>query len=290
MLKHIRLAFREMQKDHVDQLGAAIAFFASFSLAPLLIIATSIAGFVLGEDVVRQRVFMEIDRALGPEVMAYVERVIANSFQPQNNLFAVISGVVILLFISIGLFNQLQTAMDRIFRVPDKKEEKEWIVLLRDNFLSFIMVVGTGFLLFATVLADTIISFVGDYVNEVIPFNIGTVFFLDSLLSFLLTVFVFAVFYRVLPTKKIEWQYIFPGALFTAILFEIGKFVMTLFFAMSRIASIYGVAGSLVILLFFLFFSAQIFLFGAEFIKVLAGIDPDKRSRWFYFKKFLGIS
>lgn len=288
MFQHLRLAFEEMQKDHVDQLGAAIAFFASFSLAPLLIIATSIAGFILGEDVVRERVFLEIDKALGPEVLGYVERVIENSFQPQNNLFAVISGVVILLFISIGLFNQLQTAMDQIFKAPPKKE-KRWLIFLRDNLVSFILVLSTGLLLFATVLADTVLSFVGGYVNEVIPLNIGTAFFLDSLLSFVLTVCVFALFYRVLPTIKIEWRHILPGALFTAILFEIGKYVMTLFFGMSRIATIYGVAGSLVLLLFFLFFSAQIFLFGAEFIKVIAGIDPEQKSRWFYFKKFIGI-
>lgn len=230
MFQHLRLAFEEMQKDHVDQLGAAIAFFASFSLAPLLIIATSIAGFILGEDVVRERVFLEIDKALGPEVLGYVERVIENSFQPQNNLFAVISGVVILLFISIGLFNQLQTAMDQIFKAPPKKE-KRWLIFLRDNLVSFILVLSTGLLLFATVLADTVLSFVGGYVNEVIPLNIGTAFFLDSLLSFVLTVCVFALFYRVLPTIKIEWRHILPGALFTAILFEIGKYVMTLFLA-----------------------------------------------------------
>lgn len=289
MLEHLRLAFREMRKDHVDQLGAAIAFFSAFSVAPLMIIATSIAGFVLGEDVVRERIFVEIHRALGPEVVLYVQRVIENSFQPEQNVFAVVSGVVILLVISIGLFNNLQTAMDLIFKAPPKKE-KQWLLFLGDNILSFVLVLSTGLLLFATVLVDTVLTFIGDYVTEVVPFNIGTAFFLDSLLSFGLTVFIFSVFYRVLPAIKLSWRYILPGALFTAVLFEIGKYLITLFFGLSRIATIYGVAGSLVLLLFFLFFSAQIFLFGAEFIKVLAGIAPEQQSRWYYLKKLIGIS
>lgn len=289
LIKTIKTAFLEMQKDHVDQLGAAIAFFAAFSLAPLIIIATSIAGFILGEDVVRERAFVEIEKALGPEVVTFVQGVIENSFQPEQNVFAVVSGVVILLVISIGLFNHLQTALDRIFKVPPRKD-KEWHIFLRDNGLSFILVLGTGLLLFATVLADTIFTIIGDSVSEFVPFNIGTALLLDSLLSFGLTIFVFAVCYRVLPTINVSWRYILPGAFFTALLFEIGKFATTLFFGLSGIASIYGVAGSLVLILFFLFFSAQIFLFGAEFIKVLSGIDPEHQSRWYYFKKLLGIS
>ncbi len=290
MFAVLRSAFEQMHKDRIDHLGAAIAFFSVFSLAPLLIIATSIAGFILGEEVVRERVYLEIDKVVGPEVVLYVQQVVENSFRPENNILAVITGSVILLFIAVSLFNHLQAAMDRIFKVEHpKKRSKQWLQFAKDNGLSFLLVLGTGFLIFVLLIADTTLSLVGEYLQEVIPFNVRIVYFLDFLLSFSLTVFILGTLYRVLPTLKVPLKYIVPGAFFTAVLFEIGKYIIGIFFGLSRLASIYGVAGSLVLLLFFFFFSAQIFLFGAEFIKVISGTSLENKSRWYYFKKFIGL-
>jgi membrane protein len=264
--------FEAWNNDHAQRLGAALSYFTVFSIGPLLVIVVAIAGFVFGQEAARQQVLAQIQSLLGTQGAQFIETAMANSNRPSTNIMFSIVGVATLLLGALGVFGQLQDALNAIWGVTPKPVGgfKGLLEMLQSRLLSFTMVVGTGFLLLVSLIISAAISAFVRYFGGMLPFS-GTVLqginFFVSL--FVITV-VFAFIFKYLPDAQIRWRSVWIGALLTALLFDIGRFVLGYYLGNSQLGGAYGAAGSLLIVLVWIYYSAQILFFGAEFTKVYA--------------------
>jgi membrane protein len=263
----IRQTIKEWSEDKVPRLGAALAYYTMFSLAPLLIIAIAIAGFVFGEEAARGRVTAELGSLINDDAASMVEDLILNARRPAAGLVATVVGVVTLLVGASGVIGQLKDSMNTIWEVAPKPG-RGIIGLVKDRFLSLAMVLGIGFLLLASLLLSAGLSAVSDYAFG--EESTGMLQVLSFVVSFAVITLLFAVIYKVLPDVKIAWRDVWIGALVTAFLFNVGKFLIGQYLSRSTTASVFGAAGSLILILLWIYYSAQILFFGAEFTQVYA--------------------
>ena len=259
--------FRQWGEDKVSRLAAALAYFTVFSIAPLLIIAISVAAFFFGEEAARGQIVDQIQGLMGPEGAAAVESMIANANQVQGGLLAIIIGIVTLLSGASGVFGQLQDALNTIWEVAPKPGQGV-INFIRARFLSFSMVLIIAFLLLVSLVVSAGVAAAGTYVADIAPILAVLWESINFLVSFGVITLLFAAIYKVLPDVKIAWGDVWIGAAVTALLFTIGRTLIGLYLGNAAVGSAYGAAGSLVVLLVWVFYSAQILLFGAEFTQV----------------------
>lgn len=260
--------FTEFSEDKVPRLGAALAYYTIFSIGPLLLIAISMAGIFLGQEAAQGQVSAELGKLFGPEMSRSLEQMIQAAAKPKSGTIATIVGVFTLLLGASGVFGQLKDALNTIWNVETKKASgiKGFV---KGRFLSVAMVFGIGFLLLVTLVFDAAISAMGPMLERIL----GTEALLHAvqlLLSTGIAVVLFAAIFRILPDLKIAWRDVWFGAIFTAVLFALGKWGLGLYLGKAAVGSAYGAAGSLVILLIWVYWSAQILFFGAEFTQVYA--------------------
>lgn len=256
--------------DHdATAMGAALAFYAMFSVAPLLIIAIAISGFVFGEDAARGQIVHEMDGLVGKEGALVIQSLIENADRPKAGIWATVTGVVVLMFGASGVFGQLQDALNKIWGVAPKPGQTV-ITMVRRRFLSFAMTLVVGFLLLISLALTAWLSALGTFVAGIMPEASIIGQMLNLLVSFGVIALLFAMIYKVLPDAKIGWQDVWAGALVTALLFTLGKHVIGLYLGTSAVRSAYGAAGSLVVLLLWVYYSSQILFFGAEITKAYA--------------------
>jgi membrane protein len=259
-----RLARRAVEawtQDYAPSMGAALSYYALFSIAPLLLIVIGVAGFFFGEQAARGEIFGQMAGLIGPDGAHAVESLVASARKPQSGLLAMIIGTALLVTGASTVFGELQNALDRIWRAPARVQSKGWWKLLRTRVLSFGMILGIAFLLMVSLLVSALVAALGDWWGLHV---------LDLGLSFVLTTVLFAMIYKVIPRVPIAWRDVWVGAAVTAALFAIGKWLIGLYIGRSSVASAFGAAGSLVILMLWVYYSAQIFLLGAEFTRVYA--------------------
>jgi membrane protein len=271
-MKYFRLlkqTISEFGDDKAPRLGAALAYYTIFSLAPLLLIVIAISGLAFGHDAAQNKIFEQLRGVLGPAAAASVQDMVANAAKPKSGTVATIIGIVTLIFGASGVFGQLKDALNTIWDV-EPKAGGGMMILVKDRFLSFAMVLGVGFLLLVSLVIDTAITAIGTYAGDHLPG--GEVLWHAAELVFSLCVItvLMGMIFRLLPDLKIEWRDVWLGATITALLFVIGKFALGIYFAKSAVGSSFGAAGSLVIILLWVYYSAQIVLFGAEFTQVYA--------------------
>jgi len=254
----LKQTYTEFSEDKVPRLGAALAYYTIFSLAPLLLIAIAIAGLAFGQEAAQGKIFAQLRGILGETTAKGVQEMVENAAKPKTGTLATIAGIVTLILGASGVFGQLKDALNTIWDVKPKK--KSGILgFVKDRFLSMAMVFGIGFLLLVALVIDAAISAVFPELQIVqIIISLGVVTVL------------FAAIFRVLPDLKIEWHDVWLGAAFTSVLFVIGKFALGLYLGRGTVGSSYGAAGSLVVVLLWVYYSAQILLFGAEFTQVYA--------------------
>lgn len=257
----------EWLNDKASRLGAALAYYAVFSLAPFLVIVVALAGRIFGEDAARGRLSRELESMVGPEGGKALEAMIASADQPITASLATVLGVIMLLVGAAGLFGQLQDALNTVWEVQPKSG-RGILGFIKDRFLSFTMVLGTAFLLLISLAVSAALSGLASYLGSWGVSIWGQA--LNVVLSMSVTTVLFAMIYRYLPDAKIAWRDVWLGAGLTAILFTLGKFLIGLYIGSSSVGSAYGAAGSLAVLLIWLYYSSQIFLFGAELTKVFA--------------------
>ncbi|MEK7954080.1 YihY/virulence factor BrkB family protein [Luteolibacter soli] len=256
-------------KDEGLRLSAALAFYSAFSLAPLLLIVLSIAGAVFGDEAVRGMLYDEIYRDLGRSGAEVLEDMVAHARDPQQSLVMSLVGLVVLLFGAAGLFGQLQAALNAMWNVPPR--EKGGVrQFVKSHFLSFTMVLGTGFLLLVSMVVSTVLNAVSVRVGEIanIPAPLWAV--VGGFLSFALITLLFAAIFKVLPDVIIRWRDVWAGAIFTSGLFAVGKSAIGWYLGREAMASSYGSAGAVIVILTWLYYSSAILLFGAEFTQVVA--------------------
>ena len=257
--------------DQAPTMGAAVAYYTVFSLAPLLIIAVSIAGLVFGREAAQGQIFEQLRTLIGETSAAAMEDVVesANS-KPATGVFATIIGFVALIIGASGVFAQMQASLNAIWRVQPKPGRGVFWGLVQDRILSFGFILIVGFLLLISLILTAIIAFIGQWFGGFLPGIEMLIQILNAIMSLAVITLLFAMIFKFLPDVKIAWRDVWIGALITAGLFTIGKEVFGLYLGKSGVASSYGAAGSLIVLLLWVYYSAQIVFFGAEFTKAYA--------------------
>jgi membrane protein len=265
----LKQSFSEWGEDKAPRLAAALSYFAIFSIAPFLIIVIAIAGFIWGQDAVEGRVFGQIEGAVGAEAAQMIQTMLAGVHDPAQGIIATVIGVGLLIFAASGLFAQLQDSLNVIWEVQPRPDLGIKGVL-RTRLLSFLLILGIGVLLLLFLIASAIIAGFSEIIGDLFPGAAIVIFLANLLLTFAVVTLLFAMMYKVLPDAKIQWSDVWLGAAFTALLFAIGKELIGLYMGHVAVGSAFGAAGSLVVLLLWIYYSAMILFFGAEFTQVYA--------------------
>jgi len=261
-------------------LAAALAYYTVFSIAPLLVIAIAIAGFFFGADAAQGQIVTQLQSLMGKEGAEAVQSLLQSTNKSQGGTIATILGIVTLLFGASGVFAQLQDALNFMWEVKPKKKPgvKGILSLVQSRFLSFAMVLVIGFLLLVSLVISTSLEGVSNYFGNLFPGLVIIGQLLNLVISYSAITLLFALIYRVLPDIKVFWKDVMPGALLAALLFTVGKYLLGLYLSHSGVSSAYGAAGSLVVILIWVYYSAQILLFGAEFTQVYAKAHGSKNA------------
>ena len=278
----VKETIAEWNEDKVSRLAAALAYYTIFSIAPLLIIAIAIAGVVFGQEAAQNQIVGQIKGLVGQQGAEAIQAMILNANKPGAGLVATVVGVITLLFGASGLFGQLQDALNTIWEVTPRPDRGVKGVV-QDRFWSFTMVLGTGFLLLVSLVLSAALSGVATYLSSLAPELVQIWQIVNFFVSFAIITILFALIYKVIPDANVAWNDVWIGAIVTAFLFSIGRYLIGLYLGSSAVGSAYGAAGSLVIVLIWVYYSAQILLIGAEFTQVYATrygsrIEPSKNA------------
>jgi len=256
--------------DYAPSMGAALAYYTVFSIAPLLIIVIAVAGFAFGQEAVQGEIAAQLGGLIGQEGAEAVQGLVESASEPTRGIIATVISIVLLVIGATTVFGELQSSLDRIWRVPAPPEASGIWNLLRTRLLSFGMVLGLGFLLLVSLVVSAGLAAFGTWWGGGFEGWEALLHVLNLAISFALITGLFAMIYKIMPRAKIAWRDVWVGAAVTALLFEIGKFLIGLYLGKSGVTSGFGAAGSLVVLLVWVYYSAQIFLLGAEFTWVYA--------------------
>jgi membrane protein len=265
----IKAAASSWLADYAPSMGAALAYYTIFSIAPLLLIVISVAGLVFGEDAARGAIVSQLQGLMGADAAKAVEGLLASVNKPSQGIVSTIIGIVLLLVGATTVFGELQDALDRIWRAPARKSSGLW-GLLRARVLSFGLILGVGFLLMASLVLSAALAALGKWWAPLFGGWDVLLQAVNFIVSFGLVTVIFAMIYKIMPRVRIGWRDVWLGAAVTALLFAIGKSLIGLYLGRSSFASGFGAAGSLILLLVWMYYSAQIFLLGAAFTRVYA--------------------
>lgn len=255
-------------EDRCARTGAALAFYTIFSLAPILVIAIGLAGMVFGEQAARGEIFDQLRGLLGADGAATVESLLQSSSEGKAGLVATLVGFGTLLLGATTAFAELKSGLDEIWGVPPDRRSGLWYTI-QTRLLSFGLVLSVGFLLLVSLIISAALAAVAKY-WDTLGLAGALLEMLNAGVSFLLITSLFAAIYKLLPGKRIPWRDVWVGSAITALLFTVGKTLIGLYLGNSALASSYGAAGSFVVVLVWVYYSAQIFLLGAEFTKFYA--------------------
>ncbi|MDQ2817080.1 MAG: YihY/virulence factor BrkB family protein [Candidatus Eremiobacteraeota bacterium] len=262
-------AFAGFSQDKATRMAAALSYYTIFSIAPLLIIFIAIAGHFLGHGNVKHQIIDQLRGSIGPAGAQAIKSMIEAAYKPKQGLVASSISFLIFLLAASGVFGQLQDSLNTVWHVEQKTGGKV-MELIRARFASLAMVLGIGFLLLVTLVISAAASAVGHLITGVVPWLAVVIKLVDFVISFLVIAILFALIFKVLPETHIRWKDVWIGAGVTSLLFALGVFLIGLYLGHSAVGSTYGAAGSLVVILLWIYYAAQILLFGAEFTKVYA--------------------
>lgn len=277
LLSRLRTAWQLVQQaasawllHNASSMGAAIAFYTVFSIAPILIIVMSLLGLLLGTETVRTELLDQLQALMGEAGASAVRTLLSNTTYLGKSGLATAVGVVTLLIGASSVFVQLQQSLDQVWGVPAQNNSSSVWQFLRTRLLSFGLVLGMGFLLLVSLVVSAALAAFGSYLQRLFGDDTYIVYCVDVLLSVGMSTLVFALVYKALPRQPIAWTDVWIGGLVTAVLFAVGKIAIGIYLGKSAFTSAYGAAGSFVVLLLWVYYSAQIFLFGAEFTRAFA--------------------
>lgn len=269
----LKLTYQDWKDDKASRLSAALAYYTIFSLAPMLLIIIAVTGLFWSRDVVQAQVLSQIEGLVGVEGRAFISDLLTSGSNPARGIVATIVGIITLLWGALGVFNELHNALNTIWEV--KEEETQGFVeaikkVIFGRLLSFSMLLGIGFLLLVSLVISAALSAVQETIGNAIPVSEILLQIVNLVISTGVITVLFALIFKFLPDAEIAWRDVWLGAFVTSVLFSIGKFLIGLYLGNSSVGSSFGAAGSLVVLLLWIYYSAQILLFGAEFTQVYA--------------------
>jgi membrane protein len=266
----IKAAYNGFSDDLALKYSASLAYYTIFSLAPLLLLVISVAGIVLGKDAIQGQIFHEINGLVGNEAAKQIQDMIKNLEMSGKSTISVIIGAITLIIGATTVFGEIQQSINIIWKVKPKPKTG-WIKMIKDRLLSGSMIVTLGFLLLVSFVVNGLLLAVSERLKAFLP-DITVLFFeaINVVISFIVIAVLFGVIFKVLPDAKIRWRDVRSGAVFTAILFMIGRLVIGLYISSSGTSSTYGAAGSLIVILLWVYYTAAILYFGAEFTRAYA--------------------
>jgi membrane protein len=255
--------------DNASRLAAALAYYSLLSLAPLLVIALAVAGVAFGPDAARGKIAGELGSVVGGQAAEGIQSVLASAQSPASGIVSTLVGIVTLFIGASGVFGELQSSLNTIWEVA-QKPGRGVMGLLRDRFLSFTMVLGVAFLLLVSLILSSLLSAVGSSMEAAFPGGAALWQVVNFFFSLSMVTGLFALIFKYVPDAEIKWRDVWVGAAVTAVLFTIGKFLLGLYLGKAAVGSSYGAAGSIIALVVWVYYAAQILLLGAEFTQVQA--------------------
>ena len=263
-LTTLQSAYACWNANDAPRLGAALAFYTILSLSPLVILVVGIAALVFNHSSVQGQILQEIQSMVGSQGEKAVESLLLNAQKPASGLVGTTLGLLSLLFGASGVCGELRSSLNTLWGVQPKGSSGIW-ALMRERFFSFGMVLSIGFLLMVSLVLSTGLAAVGKYFEGFVPVPTSILMIFNFVISFAGTAILFALIFRFVPAARLAWREVWPGALLTAFLFDLGKFAIGLYLGRSSFASPYGAAGSIIVVIVWVYYSAQLFFFGAAF-------------------------
>jgi membrane protein len=264
----LKQTINEAGDDKIPRLAASLSYYTLLSLSPLLVLAVAVAGLVFGEEAARGQIAAQLQHVFGPEAGEAIQTMVARAKQPSSGVLSTIVGLIVLLFGASGVFGELQDSMNTIWEVAPRPGRGIW-GMVKDRFLSFTMVLGVAFLLLVSLVISAGLAAIGNWISGFV----GVEWLwqgVNFVVSLAMVALLFALVFKVIPDVKIRWRDVWIGASVTAALFTIGKFLIGLYVGKAGVGSPYGAAGSLVVIVVWVFYSAHILFIGAEFTQVYA--------------------
>lgn len=269
MMLFIKKLISSWNDNRIASLSAALAFYMLFALAPILLISISIAGLILGSDAAQGHILMQISDLVGSDVALEIQTMIKNANRPITAAITNLIGIIVLIFAASGLFSEIQNSLNIIWNVKTTTQ-RGLLSIIKNRFLSFLMLIVVAFFLLTSMLLTTLFTTLSEY----IAYYLGHAFLIKLIssdaISFLITVLVFATIFKVLPEANIKWREVWLGAFVTAVMFTIGKFLLALYISKMQVGLIFGTSGSIIVILIWTYYSAQIFFIGAEITQIFA--------------------
>ncbi|MDM0069016.1 YihY/virulence factor BrkB family protein [Variovorax sp. J31P207] len=256
--------------DYAPSMGAALAYYTVFSVAPLILIVISVVGLVFGREAARGEIFEQLSGLMGADGARAVQSMLEALNKPTQGVVATVAGVGLVVVGATTVFGELQDAFDRIWRAPVRDAGGGVLSLLRTRLLSFSMIMGIGFLLIVSLVVNAALAALGEWWAPMFGGWATLAQHVNSAFGFVIVTIGFAMIYKVMPRVSVQWRDVWVGAAVTAVLFTVGKYLIGLYIGTTGVASGYGAAGSLVVVLVWVYYSAQIFLLGVEFTWVYA--------------------
>lgn len=274
--QYLKQVFTEFIEDNILKYSASLAYYTVFSLAPVLIVIISICGVLFGKEAIQGQIYGQIKGLVGNDAAVQIQETIKNIHLTGHNVFATIVSVIVLLIGATGIFGEVQDSLNKIWGLR-VKTKKTWWKLILNRLLSFSLIISIGFIMMVSLLLNAIVSAFGNFLARYFSeFSVILVQITDSVLTFVITTFLFSLMFKVLPDAKIKWKDVLIGGLITSVFFTLGKLGIGYYLGRSNIASVYGAAGSIMIIMVWVYYSSIILYLGAEFTKVYAKVHGGK--------------
>jgi membrane protein len=286
----IKEVSREFSADNILKYSASLAYYTVFSIAPLLVVLTTLFGFIFGQEAMQGKVYEQLNKLVGSNVAVEIQNLIKNIHLSTNSFFATVLSLVILLIAATSIFGEIQDSINKIWGLRIKKN-KTWWKLIITRLLSFSLILSMGLIMIVSLLLNAIVAAFGKFIGKFIAqYSIYFIQVADAVLSLLVATFLFAFIFKVLPDAKIRWKDVLFGGFITAIFFTLGKLGINIYIQKSNLNSLYGAAGSIIIFMVWVYYSSIILYLGAEFTKVFTKlygekISPNEYADWIKIEK-----
>lgn len=261
---------KRFMADNCPRLGAAMAYYTALSLSPLLLTVVGLAGLVYGREAARGGIVEQFRDTIGEQAASFVEQMVLKSSEPKHGIAATVIALVVLFFGASGVFSELQSALNAVWKVPGKPSSGGILTMVKERLLSFSLVCGAAFLLLVSLVVSAVLAGIDSHILGWLPGTEWLAQILSLLVNFALTAALFAMMFKWLPETHLAWKDVWVGAAVTSLLFSVGRFLIGLYLGKAAVGSTYGAAGSLIVLLVWIYYSTQILLFGAELTFIYA--------------------
>ncbi len=281
----VKKVFKEFSADNTLKYSASLAYYTVFSIAPLLVVLTSSFGWLFGKEAIQGQIYQQLNKLIGSKAAIQIQDMIKNVHLSGNNFIGTVVSFVILFIAATSIFGEIQDSINKIWGLRIKPK-KAWWKLILTRLLSFSLILSFGFIMVVSLILNALVAAFGNFIGRYI--NNYSVYFIqitEAILSLVVASFLFSLIFKILPDAKVKWRDVLVGGLITAIFFTLGKLGIGFYLGKSNITSLYGAAGSIIILMVWVYYSSIILYLGAEFTKVFAKlygekISPNEYAEW----------